>query len=106
MEIKIFWNETETKNLLKNVKLAIDELWLWDFLKLTTTNCSNIKKDLNITKQPALIIQEDSIDFKDVIFEWITPDIEELKSMFISIIWWEESWDCSTYGCNSWCNGC
>jgi hypothetical protein len=33
-----------------------------------------------------LIIEEESIDFKDTIFEGIIPEDDELKSMFISIV--------------------
>jgi hypothetical protein len=49
-----------------------------------------------------LIIEEESIDFKDVIFEWIVPEIDELKSMFVSIIWWWGS-SCSSWRCWTWC---
>jgi hypothetical protein len=28
-----------------------------------------LKKELNITKEPALIVEEEAIDFKDTIFE-------------------------------------
>jgi hypothetical protein len=45
-----------------------------------------LKKELNITKEPALIVEEEAIDFKDTIFEGIIPESEEIKSMFISII--------------------
>jgi hypothetical protein len=45
-----------------------------------------LKTKLNITKEPALIIEEESIDFQDMIFEGIIPSDDELKSMFVSII--------------------
>lgn len=100
MIIKIFWNNNDSKELFKKVNLAIQELWLEDFMNLETTVDENLKKELSINFEPALIIEEESIDFKDMIFEWIVPDIEELKSMFISIIWWWES------SCDSWCSSC
>jgi hypothetical protein len=59
---------------------------------------------LNITKEPAFIIEEESIDFKDMIFEWVIPEIEDLKNMFISIIWGWES--CSSWWCTSCHSGC
>jgi len=101
MKIIILWKEENTKELLTKVKLAIDDLWLTDFIELTSSNDSSIKDELNIKKEPALIIEEEAIDFKDTIFEWITPEDSELKSMLISIIWWNESWWCDP---NSWCN--
>jgi len=41
---------------------------------------------MNIKEEPALIIEEGSIDFKDVIFEGQTPPEEEIKPMLVSII--------------------
>lgn len=46
----------------------------------------NLKQELNISKQPALIIEEDSIGFKDSIFEGMVPEVDEIKSMLISIV--------------------
>lgn len=107
MKIKIYWTEENTKELLNKVKISLDELGLSDFIEVETTNDEGLKNELNITKEPALIVEEESIEFKDTIFEWIIPEDEELKSMFISIIWWWDSWswcwpsDCWT--CSSWC---
>jgi hypothetical protein len=52
-----------------------------------------------------LIVEEESIEFKDTIFEWIIPEDDEIKSMFISIIgWWESGWWCAPEWCGSWCS--
>jgi len=105
MKIKIFWSKESNKDLLKKVKTGIDDLWLTDFIVLEETNDESMKKELNITKEPALIIEEESIEFKDVIFEWIVPEEEEIKSMLISIIWWDsEWWGCAPWWCGSWCS--
>lgn len=106
MEIKIFWTWEETNELKNRVNISVEELGLTDFITLSETNDESLKKELNISKEPALIIVEESIDFKDMIFEWIVPDIEELKSMFISIIgWWDSSgWWCWGWSCGSWCS--
>jgi len=105
MKIKIYGNNTDTNTLLEKVIFAIDELWLNDFITTEITNDKNLKNELNISKEPALIIEEESIEFKDMIFEWIIPEIDELKSMFISIVWW---WSSEWYGCSgnctSWCS--
>lgn len=106
MLVKIYWEKNNTKELLDKVTYILEELGLNDFIKVETTNDIKLKNELNINKEPALIIEEESIDFKDTIFEWIIPDDDELKSMFISIIGWWTTWDsCSPSGC-SWCSGC
>jgi hypothetical protein len=55
-------------------------------VKIENTSDETIKNELSITKDSALIIEEESIDFKDMIFEGLIPENEELHSMFISII--------------------
>jgi len=107
MEIKIYWKDENTKKLLKKVNFTLDELGLTDFIKVGTTLDESLKTELSIKKEPALIVIEDSIDFKDTIFEWIIPENEELKSMFISIIGWWETWDwcapSACWTCSTWC---
>jgi hypothetical protein len=65
---------------------VLEEIGLTDFVQLESSTDDTLKTQLNITAQPALIIEEESIDFKDMIFEGMIPEDEELKSMFISII--------------------
>lgn len=106
MKIKIFWSKENTKELNNKVKLSLEELWLNDFVTVELTNETKLKEELDIKKEPALIVEEEAIDFKDTIFEWIIPSDDEIKSMFISIIWWtDNSWcepsDCWT--CWMWC---
>jgi hypothetical protein len=105
MKVKIYWTEENTKELLNKVNSCLDELGLVDFIQVETTEDEKLKKELSITKEPALIVEEESIDFKDTIFEWIVPENEELKGMFISIIWgWSTGW-CWTD--EDWCpTGC
>jgi len=103
MKILIYWNNTETDTLLERVNFSIDELGLNDFIQASKTNEDSIKTELNISQEPALIIEEESIDFKDMIFEGIVPEVDELKSMFISIIgWWWDEWGCSSGSCSTW----
>ena len=106
MKIKIYWTEENTKELLNKVNTTLDELGLVEFIQVETTYNQDLKSELNITKEPALIVEEEAIDFKDTIFEWIVPDTQELKAMFISIIgWWETVWWCWTD--DWWCpTGC
>lgn len=105
MKIKIFWEEQKRTPLLEKVHKVLEELWLKDFISVETSQDEALQKELNITKEPALIVEEESIDFKDTIFEWIVPEEEELRSMFVSIIWWGNSgWWCAPWGCWSWCS--
>lgn len=105
MKVKIYWTEENTSVLLNKVNSALEELWLSDFIQVETTLDEELKNELNITKEPALIVEEEAIDFKDTIFEWIIPEDDELKSMFISIIWgWESEWGCAPGGCWSGCS--
>jgi len=106
MKVKIYWSEENTKELNNKVLNSLEELWLSDFISIEITNDETLKNELNITKEPALIVEEESIDFRDTIFEWIIPSDEEIKSMFISIIWgWESASSCWTWwSCWSWCS--
>ena len=105
MKVKLYWTEENTKELLNKVKACLEELWLVDFIQVEVTQDEELKKELEITKEPALIIEEESIEFKDTIFEWIIPEDEELKGMFISIIgWWEWAGWCAPEWCGSGCS--
>tara|TARA_Y100001960_G_C14759809_1_gene873380 strand:- start:78 stop:338 length:261 start_codon:yes stop_codon:yes gene_type:complete len=86
MKIKLFGTEENTNELNTKVLAVLEELGLSDFIKVETTQDEALKLELNITKEPALVIEEEAIDFQDTIFEGIIPENEELKSMFISII--------------------
>ncbi len=107
MKIKIYGSNNDTQTLLEKVNFSIDELGLNDFITSEITTDEALKNELNITQEPALIIEEESIDFKDMIFEWIVPEIDELKSMFVSIIGWWESWEwwwCGSGSCGTGCS--
>ena len=112
MKIKIFWNSDASKELFKKVVNSATDLWIMDFIQIEETTDENLKKELSITLEPALIIEEEEIDFKDVIFEWIVPEEEEIKSMFVSILWWSWcgdsscwDWSCWDSSCSTWCCG-
>jgi hypothetical protein len=99
MKIKIYWDNKDTKKLIDIVQNSLDELWLVDFIKIEETNDENLKKELDFSKQPALIIEEETIDFKDVIFEWMVPAEDEIKSMLVSIIGWDAGDSCAPTDC-------
>ena len=106
MKIIIYWNEEKRESLVNTLKISLEELGLSDFIKLEETNDFKIKEEMWIKAEPALIIEEESIDFKDMIFEWQTPPDDEIKAMLISIIGWD-GWDwCAPdacWTCSTWC---
>ena len=75
MKVKIYWQWDESQELLNKVNNSLEDLWLSDFMEVEVTLDENLKNELSISKEPALIIEEEAIDFKDTIFEWIIPDI-------------------------------
>lgn len=108
MQVKIYWEWKKTTELISKVRIVLEELGLGDFIKVDETHSEELKKELWIVKTPALIIEEEAIDFKDIIFEWVIPNDEELKSMFTSIIGWWEIWgSCGSleadWSCWTWC---
>jgi hypothetical protein len=102
MIIKIVWSWEDFKTLSKKTRESLDELGLSSFVEIQEVNDEQYKKELWITKNPALCIEEEDIDFKDVIFEWVVPEKDELNSMFLSIIWWDPEFS----GCDSHCSTC
>lgn len=60
----------EPLHALKNVvQNALSELALDDTVKLEVTDDPAYKMELGITENPALAIEEESIDFRDTIFQ-------------------------------------
>lgn len=104
MKVILFWEWEDIKKLKILINSSLEDLWLDWFIEVEESNSLELKKELSIEKTPALIIEEESIEFKDMIFEWQIPSEEELKSMFISIIWWSSDSSCSPLKCSSWCS--
>lgn len=86
MIIKLIGNGDELENLKSLVTQALSELALDDAVKVETTDDAAYKMELGITENPALAIEEESIDFRDMIFQGEIPVYDEIKSMFISIL--------------------
>ena len=110
MIIKLVGEWEELIALESLVMKALVELALDDAVKVEKTNESTYKMELGITENPALAIEEESIEFRDMIFQGEIPAYDEIKSMFISILWDEEdhgSWSsCGTGGCGTCDSGC
>lgn len=109
MLIKLVGNGEEIDNLKSLVEKALNELALSDAVKLESTNDPAYKMELGITENPALCIEEESIDFKDMIFQGEIPEYDEIKSMFISILGDDDDHEHGG-GCGScstgWCGTC
>lgn len=104
MKVYIYGVSEDALNLQSKVGLVLEELGLTDFVLVENTQDENFKSELWIMEDSALVIEEESINFKDMIFEWMVPEAEELKSMFVSIIGWGASGWCAPWGCGSGCS--
>lgn len=110
MIIKLVGSGAEFENLENLVIKSLTELALIDAVKVEKTDDANYKLELGVTENPALCIEEESIEFKDMIFQWEVPEYDEIKSMFISILGDDDAHEgggcstgggCGTGGCGS-----
>ena len=110
MIIKLVGSGDELESLSALVHQALAELALADAVKVEMTDDPAYKMELGITENPALAIEEESIEFRDMIFQGEVPDYSEIKSMFISILGDDEDHgggSCSTeWGCGTCDSGC
>lgn len=110
MIIKLVGSGTELESLNSLVNQALVELALDDAVKVETTDDAAYKMELGITENPALALEEESISFRDMIFQGEIPAYDEIKSMFISILGDDEDHDhgdsCGTGGCGDCSSGC
>ena len=104
MKVCIYGSGEESKALKDKVSIVLEELGLTDFVVVEESSNEWLKKELDISKDSALIIEEESIDFRDMIFEGMLPENDELKSMFVSIIGWGSWGWCAPEGCGSGCS--
>ena len=101
MKIIIYWNWEKTDNLINKVKKILDNIWLSDLINVENSTDEKLKLELSIEKEPALIIEEESIEFKDVIFEGINPPESEIEAMITSIIWTGWDMSCAPTSCGT-----
>ncbi|MFZ2336888.1 MAG: hypothetical protein WAW59_01110 [Patescibacteria group bacterium] len=110
MIIKLVGSGTELDTLNTLVNQALTELALDDAVKVETTDDAAYKMELGITENPALALEEESISFRDMIFQGEIPVYDEIKSMFISILGDDDDHDhgdsCGTGGCGDCSSGC
>ena len=86
MQIVIVGSAPLSNNLFTRTSEVLEELKLTDIVKIRELDDEAYKMELGITENPALCIEEESIDFRDVIFQGIIPEKTEIKSLLISIV--------------------
>lgn len=69
MIIQLVGSGKELDTLKELVDRSLSELSLSDETKVRTTDDPAYKMELGITENPALCIEEESIDFRDMIFQ-------------------------------------
>ena len=100
MKVIIYGKWEETEKLIKNTKKVFENLWL-DKNLLEVTNDDNIQKELWIQKQPAFILYDWDIDFKDIFFEWEVPSESEIEMFLSNILWAWGNMFCAPSSCSS-----
>ena len=102
MLVKLVGPADQILGLSKAVAASLEELGLTGVVTVQETSDPEYAKALNITKFPALAIEEEAIDFKDMIFEGVVPPKEELTGMFVSILGGATSGGgCGSGGCGT-----
>lgn len=108
MLIRIVWEGIDAETLFSRVQIALEELWLLSDSTLERYDTPTYREELHITTTPALCIEESSIDFRDMIFEGVVPEQNELNNLMISLFGTGESWPgcgtCTGGSCDS-CSG-
>jgi len=69
MIIKLVGSGADLASLETLIRKAFIELALDDAIKIESTDDPAYKLELGITENPALAIEEESIDFRDMIFQ-------------------------------------
>ena len=69
MLIRLTGSQDNTTTLYERVNQSLDNLGLIGTVEVEIFDDEDYKKDLKISQDPALCIEEDSIDFRDMIFE-------------------------------------
>lgn len=105
MIIQLIGSGEPLQDLHTLVEKALKELMLDDAVSVNLSDDAAMKLELGITENPAFAIEEESINFRDMIFQGEIPEYEEIKSMFISILWDDDEWMNGCWSCSS-AGGC
>lgn len=106
MIIRIVGISPDAEVLLSRVQASLEELGLLSHSTVEIYDTPEYREQMKITNLPALCIEEPSINFRDMIFEWVIPEHAELVSLFVSLFGGEEKkWGCGTCTTGS-CDTC
>ena len=106
MKIVIFWENENSSKLFEMTQESLESIGLSDFVILEKNISEDYKNEIWIKSDYAFCVEEDSIDFKDIIFEGQLPSKEEINSLLVSLIGWENSSWCPSDWCHSCSSGC
>lgn len=109
MLIKLVGTGEKLSELQTLVLASLQTLGFSDVVKIELTDDAAYKLELGITQNPALCIEEETIEFRDMIFEGVIPEKEDIDAMFLSIFGGGEmdgGSSCGTGGCGSCSGGC
>ncbi len=111
MLIRIVGTSPDTDTLLSRVQASLEELGLLSHTTVEVYDTSEYREQMKITTVPALCIEEESINFRDMIFEGVIPEQTEITSLFISLFGGESQnktscGTCSTGGGCDTCSSC
>ncbi|MDD2565774.1 MAG: hypothetical protein PHZ26_04365 [Candidatus Gracilibacteria bacterium] len=106
MKIVIYGENENSTKLYDLTQEVLEGIGLNDFVVLEKNVTEEYKNNLSIKSDYAFCIEEESIDFKDIIFEGQIPSKEEINSLLISLIGGESSGGCPSDGCSSCGGGC
>ncbi len=103
MNVKLLGSPETVKPLASAVAASLEELGLSSAVSVSASDDAEYARSLGVTKFPALAIEEESIGFRDMIFEGTVPPNRELTAMFISILGQPDAGGhgCGTGGCGS-----
>jgi ribosomal protein L30/L7E len=110
MLIRIVGTWPDADTLLSRVQASLEELGLLSHTAVELYDTPEYREQMKIVEPIALCIEEESINFRDMIFEGVTPEQSELTSLFISLFGAGEEKQggcgtCTSWGCET-CSTC
>lgn len=109
MIIRIVGTWPDADTLLSRVQASLEELGLLSHTTVELFDTPEYRQEMKIAEPVALCIEEESINFRDMIFEGVIPEQPEITSLFISLFGSEEQksacGSCTTGGCET-CTTC
>jgi len=100
MKIVIIWNTDESTQMYEDLVSIRDQYEVWSSLEVSQDKEN--KQNLLI---PAMVLEEESISFKDTLSQGEKLEKDALRELVEELFWISTSSGCSTWGCWS-CSGC